>query len=254
VNEVVARGIYDATTLSAIDTDLATVNIKNGITIFGFVGSANVHDISDATAVAAEVIDGETFYAVSGGIRTGTMPTVALDPAANDYPTGYHAGAASLTAIDAHLAAGNIKDGVEIFGVTGTLVEGVDVSDANALVEEVKTGRTFYSVAAPRKTGTMPIVALDPAANDYPAGYHAGAASLTAIDAQLVTGSIKFGVTIFGVAGHTNVRDSSDANATATRVRSGYTFYAGGGARKTGTLATRTLSPANDTVAAGYYA
>lgn len=107
--------------LDAIDTDLATANIKNGITIFGKAGSADVHDISDATAIEAEVITGETFYAASGGIRTGTMPIEALDPALNEYPAGYHAGAASLTAVDGDLVAGNIADGITIFGVLGTL-------------------------------------------------------------------------------------------------------------------------------------
>ena len=108
-NETVARGIYDATLLSTVDAELATANIKNGITIFGFAGSADVHDISDATAIEAEVITGETFYAASGGIRTGTMPIEALDPALNEYPAGYHAGAASLTAVDGELVTGSIK-------------------------------------------------------------------------------------------------------------------------------------------------
>jgi hypothetical protein len=32
---------------------------------------------------------------------------------------------------------------------------GVDISDADAIVTDVKIAKTFYSVAAPRKTGTM---------------------------------------------------------------------------------------------------
>lgn len=120
-NETVNRGYYAATTLSAVDADLATANIKNGITIFGKVGSADVQDISDATAIAAEVVDGETFYAVSGGIRTGTMAVVAITAANDNYPAGYHAGnVGGLDAIDVHLAPANIKLGVDIFGKVGT--------------------------------------------------------------------------------------------------------------------------------------
>ncbi len=34
------------------------------------------------------------------------------------------------------------------------LIPGVDISDADALVTDVKADKTFYSVTAPRKTGT----------------------------------------------------------------------------------------------------
>lgn len=40
-NEVVAAGYYAATTLSAVDTDLAAANIIVGKTIFGFAGTSN---------------------------------------------------------------------------------------------------------------------------------------------------------------------------------------------------------------------
>uniref|UniRef100_A0A6M3IZW8 Uncharacterized protein n=1 Tax=viral metagenome TaxID=1070528 RepID=A0A6M3IZW8_9ZZZZ len=38
-SEVAAKGVYDATTLSAVDADLAVGNIKSGVTIFGFLGT-----------------------------------------------------------------------------------------------------------------------------------------------------------------------------------------------------------------------
>lgn len=239
--------------LDAIDTDLATANIKSGITIFGKVGSADVHDISNATAIEAEVIAGETFYAVGGGIRTGTMPTVALAAGANAYPAGYHAGAASLTAVDADLATGNIKSGVTIFGVAGAATV-QDISDADAAVADVKSPKTFYSVTGARKTGTMPTVALAPGSSAYPAGYHAGdGGGLPAIDADLATGNIKSGITIFNVAGHNDVRDISDADLVEAEAPTGKTFYAVSGGRRTGT-GTKTLNAANETVNAGYYA
>ena len=45
---VVAQGFYAATTLDAVDADLATANIKAGITIFGVAGKAAVVDTTEA--------------------------------------------------------------------------------------------------------------------------------------------------------------------------------------------------------------
>ncbi|GAI15266.1 unnamed protein product, partial [marine sediment metagenome] len=79
---------------------------------------------------------------------------------------------------------------------------GIDISDANATVDDVKSPKTFYAVAAPRKTGTMPTVALAPASDAYPAGYHAGnVGGLPAIDADLIAAYIKYGITVFGIPG-----------------------------------------------------
>lgn len=38
-SEVVAKGVYDPTTLSAVDADLAVANIKDAVTIFGKLGT-----------------------------------------------------------------------------------------------------------------------------------------------------------------------------------------------------------------------
>jgi len=81
-------------------------------------------------------------------------------------------------------------------------VPGVDISDADAAVGEVVSGKTFYSVAVPKKTGTMPNVTLAHGSNAYPQGYHAGAANLLAIEPNLNSFNILSGVTIFGVNGN----------------------------------------------------
>ncbi len=53
-NETVAKGVYDATTLSAVDADLAVGNIALAVNIFGFVGTVapggaeTVEMVSDA--------------------------------------------------------------------------------------------------------------------------------------------------------------------------------------------------------------
>ncbi len=79
---------------------------------------------------------------------------------------------------------------------------GIDISDADAVEADVREPKTFYSIAPPKKTGTMPTVTLDPDLNDYPEDYHAGnPGGLSAVDVDLIADNIKQGVTIFGVAG-----------------------------------------------------
>ncbi len=239
--------------LDAIDAELATANIKSGITIFGKVGSADVQDISDATAIEAEVIAGETFYAVAGGIRTGTMPMVALVAGSNDYPAGYHAGAVGgLDAVDVDLVTANIKNGITIFDVAGS-VDVRDVSDANALVGEVMNARTFYAVGGARKTGTLATRTLNPANETVQAGYYAGT-TLSTVDVNLAAINILSGVNIFGFVGVATVQDIADANAILSDVRNGRTFYSVTGARKTGNLATVTLAAGSSAYPFGYHA
>ena len=247
-SETVARGIYDATTLSAVDSDLATANIKSGITVFGKAGSADVRDISDADLTEAEAPTGKTFYAVSGGKRTGTG-TKLIAAGSENVEAGYHA-ATTLSTIDGDLATANIKSGITIFGIAGS-TNVRDSTDADLTAAEAPTGKTFYAGGGAKKTGTG-TKTLSAANDTVAAGYYA-ATTLDAVDGDLATGNIKSGVTIFGKAGSTNVRDISDADLTVGEAPTGKTFYAVSGSRKTGT-GTKTLSAASESVAAGYYA
>ena len=252
-NEIVNRGHYAATTLSTVDADLDTANIKNGITMFGFAGSADVQDISDATAIEAEVLSPETFYAVSGGIRTGTMATRTLNPANETVQAGYYA-ATTLSTVDAQLANANILSGVNIFGFVGVATV-QDIGAADAVLADVKNGKTFFSVTGGIKTGNLATVAITAGSNAYPAGYHVGnGGGLDAIDLDLVTANIKSGITIFNVAGAATVRDIADANAILSDVKTGRTFYSVTGARKTGNLATVALAAGANAYPAGYHA
>jgi hypothetical protein len=78
-------------------------------------------DISDATAVIADVKSPDTFYAVAPPKKTGAMPTVKLLAGNSAYPQGYHAGdPVGLVHVEPNLNSYNIVDGTEIFGVHGT--------------------------------------------------------------------------------------------------------------------------------------
>jgi hypothetical protein len=135
---------------------------------------------------------------------------------------------AGLVAGDADLVPGKIKAGVTIFGVAGTYET---VITGDAVLADVLSGNTFYSTDSTTElTGTMPNnsgdVACVSGAMSGPlstilkvipaSGYTDGIddttfIDLTTVDADLVTGNIKAGVTIFGVDGKTEIIDTTDA-------------------------------------------
>jgi len=105
----------------------------------------------------------------TGDDITGAEGALVISIPAAKYPAGKTA-----TAKDADLSAGNIKDGVDIFGIEGTHapLTGNDITGEEG----------------------SPVIAI-PAAN-YPAGKTA-----TAQDADLTPGNIKKDVVLFGVTG-----------------------------------------------------
>lgn len=103
-----------------------TAHDKSGASITG--SCTYDADTSDATALASEILSTKTAY-VNGVKVTGSMPNngavdVELaDLTAYAVPQGYHDGSGTV-AVDsteqAKIIPGNIKEGVEILGVTGT--------------------------------------------------------------------------------------------------------------------------------------
>lgn len=138
----ISKVVYGNTTLIDLTGDTITASdLAYGKTAHGADGEAITgsstkdSDTTDATAQEAEILSGKTAYARGakltgsmtnrGGV-TGTISTVA---GTYSIQSGYHDGSGTV-AIDsteqAKIIAGNIKDGVEILGVTGTYTgEGV---------------------------------------------------------------------------------------------------------------------------------
>lgn len=117
---------------------------------------------NEATVTASNILSGKKAYD-NNSLITGTMTnngTRYVTPSASTQtlPSGYY----SILRVygDSDLVSGNIKNGVNIFGVTGTYA-GIDTSDANAVATDIKIGQTAY-VNGTKITGTLPEV-INPA-------------------------------------------------------------------------------------------
>jgi hypothetical protein len=122
-------GFYSNKTATANDADLVAGNIEDGVEILGVTGSL-AGPVEDNTngAKKAEVLTNKTFWGLNAGagqwgLQTGTAAVgnnVSGVEGSKTFPipNAFYSGK-SATANDADLLAGNIKDGVEILGVTG---------------------------------------------------------------------------------------------------------------------------------------
>lgn len=113
-------------------------------------GTAKFTDVSDATAVAADVLSPKTLYKadgtkVTGSIVTKTSSDITASTLTVTVPSGYYASNASKTLTDASLVSGNIKSGVTIFGVSGdTNVVDTTISSGAAAAGNIVNGFKAY--------------------------------------------------------------------------------------------------------------
>lgn len=105
-----------------------TAHDKSGKTIHGT--NTKDSDTSDDTAAVAEILEGKTAHA-RGTLLTGTMPnladasgTISTKDGSYTIGQGYHDGSGSVT-IDpteqAKIVGSNIREGITILGVLGTM-------------------------------------------------------------------------------------------------------------------------------------
>lgn len=82
-------------------------------------------DLSAVTLTPDKALAGTKFYDADGILRTGTIPskaasTITLAGTATSITVGQYLSGAQTIAWDSDIVAGNIKNGTNIFGVTGT--------------------------------------------------------------------------------------------------------------------------------------
>lgn len=132
VNKVIYGGdtLIDLSNDTAIASDVLTgkyFHLKSGERVQGTC--TYDADTSDANASAAEILSGQTAY-VNGVKVTGSMPNngstnvVVSTKAGTTIPLGYSDGSAKAvidSASSTNLVAANVRQGVEILGITGTM-------------------------------------------------------------------------------------------------------------------------------------
>ena len=155
-------------------------------------------DTSDATATAAQILDGATAY-VDGELVEGTMPnngavTETLDTATTSYtvPAGYHSGTGKVSVSLETKSATPTKSPQTISPSTGKLLSSVsvaaipeayqDVTSVTATAADVLTGKVIVSATGEEINGSMAnngtisgtIDGLTATSYSVPAGYTSG--------------------------------------------------------------------------------
>lgn len=137
-------------------------------------------DTTDATALDSEIISGKTAY-VNKNKLTGTMPnrgavSGSIDTVAGEYiiQNGYHdsSGKVSIAAAEqAKLVATNIREGVTVLGVTGTMSGTEEVNAQTVNVTPSFSAQTIvpdttqdYNYLAQVNVASIPVTETDNAA------------------------------------------------------------------------------------------
>lgn len=181
-NQYKSKIIYDGQTLIDLTADTitpadlakdVTAHDKSGAPIVGT--STKDADTSNDNAVAAEILATKTAHA-RGTQLTGTMPnngavTGTISTVGGEYtvPIGYHDGSGKVAIASAEqskIISTNIRQGVTILGVQGTMSGSEDVNAQSRTVtptaaSQVITPETGYNYLAQVTVNAIPYVEAD---------------------------------------------------------------------------------------------
>lgn len=167
-------------------------------------------DTSSATAIASDILKSKTAYAkgvkITGTIESKGAETYTPKTTDQTIKNGVYLSGVQTIKGDTNLNSANIKNGVTIFGVTGTLDDsGIDTSDATATTNDVLKNKTAY-VNNNKITGTIESKSAEtytPSTTDtvINSGVYLSGNQTIKGDVNLVADNIKNGISIFGVTG-----------------------------------------------------
>lgn len=196
-DNIINKVIYGGRTLIDLTSDTVTAadvlkdvtfHLPSGETASGTCTYDS--DTSSDTAVIAEVLTGKTFHA-RGSALTGTMPnrgsvTGTISSVSGQYTIqqGYHDGSGKVS-IDAtdqgKLIAENIREGITILGVTGTMSGTEEVHAQSKTVTPTTSAQTItpdgptYNYLSQVTVNAIPYVETANAAGGYTATIGASA-------------------------------------------------------------------------------
>lgn len=258
-DQALAEGYWSSENIIKGDPDLLPVNIRSGVNIFGVNGTARQ---SSGNAVSRDVLSGKTFSNSQEVNIAGTMPDngagseIICSTSEQTIAKGYWSSKNTVLG-DTDLVCGNIRSGVDIFGVTGTSLQ----ASGTATAGDVLTGKTFSNSSGVNISGTMSNkgAGADIICNTFDqiisSGYWSSANTVKG-DADLVPGNIKAGVDIFEVTGTSKL---AEGTATAGDVLAGKTFSNSSEVNILGTIPNRgagsdiICGTSNQKIAWGYW-
>ncbi len=112
-----------------------SAEVMSGYTIGTEDGVVSGTLLLSGDSAVANVLSGKTFYSTNPKAKlTGTMPnrgevtnTITTQSGQYTIPQGYHSGSGKVTASFANLIASNVRNGVNVGGIIGNLVEGAGI-------------------------------------------------------------------------------------------------------------------------------
>jgi hypothetical protein len=179
-------------TLKSITTStiaiLVSVSIVHAIGTLTPIGTAGddtqytLNDIYHKLTTGADAVEGQGQFITPGGVPNASFRTLTeiydvipewrtISNLTTLFDAGYYE-AGDLSIIDTDLIENNIRDGITIFGIEGTVVDADDI----------------------------PAQTISPNSTNIPYGVY-DATTLDEIDTDLIAENIKQGVTIFGIEG-----------------------------------------------------